>query len=140
MRFVKDCAPWSPAIGLRINNYQTLRVGQTEEWVRVRGDQLAPREGFYDLRITAELWETFYLDRYVLDVIDHPPGTEVFVDERTAREAPALKVYALEPPRPFAAALGTEGQDVAEVVRARDGRHLDDFGRGTHQGVTRDHF
>jgi Tfp pilus assembly protein PilF len=140
MAFVKDCAPWSPAIGLRINNYQTARVTQTEEWVKIEGRQLAPREGFYDLRITAELWETYYLDRYVLDVVDHPPGTEIFVDERTARAAPALKVYALEPPRPFAAASGTEGQDVAELVRTRDGRHLDDFGRGTHQGVTRDHF
>ncbi|HEX6182298.1 MAG TPA: FG-GAP-like repeat-containing protein, partial [Pyrinomonadaceae bacterium] len=63
MRFVKDCAPWSPAIGLRINNYQTAKVQQTEEWVRIRGDQLAPRAGSYDLRITAELWETYYLDR-----------------------------------------------------------------------------
>ncbi|HEX8148242.1 MAG TPA: FG-GAP-like repeat-containing protein [Pyrinomonadaceae bacterium] len=140
MRFVKDCAPWSPAIGLRINNYQTLKVGQTEEWVKVRGDQLAPRGGFYDLRITAELWETYYLDRYQFAVVDHPAGTSVFVDERTAREPPALKVYTTAEPHPFAGAWDDAGKDVSEVVGKLDGRHLDTFGRGTHQGVTRDHF
>jgi Tfp pilus assembly protein PilF len=140
MRFVKDCAPWSPAIGLRINNYQTLKVGQTEEWVKIRGDQLAPREGFYDLRITAELWETYYLDRYQFAVIDHPAGTEVFVDERTARLPPALKVYTTAEPHAFASAHDDAGQDVSEVVNKLDGHHLDTFGRGAYQGVTRDHF
>lgn len=140
MRFVKDCAPWSPAIGLRINNYQTLKVGQTEEWVRIRGDQLAPHEGFYDLAITAELWETYYLDRYQFAVVDHPVGTEVFVDERTAREPPALKVYTTAESHTFAGAWDDAGKDVSEVVSKLDGRHLDTFGRGAYQGVTRDHF
>jgi Tfp pilus assembly protein PilF len=140
MRFVKDCAPWSPAIGLRINNYQTLKVQQTEEWVRIRGDQLAPREGSYDLRVTAELWETYYLDRYRFAVVDHPAGTEVFVDERTARRPPALKVYTVAAPRPFARATDDAGADVSDVVRRLDGRHLDTFGRGSYQGVTRDHY
>jgi tetratricopeptide (TPR) repeat protein len=140
MRFVKDCAPWSPAIGLRINNYQTAKVGQTEEWVKIRGDQLAPREGFYDLRITAELWETYYLDRYEFAVVDHPAGTEVFVDERTARRPPALKVYTTAEPHAFARATDDAGADVTEVVNRLDGRHLDTFGRGAYQGVTRDHF
>src|SRR3712207_4712649 len=46
MSFVKDCAPWSPAIGLRINSCQTARVTQSEEWVNIEGRQLTPREGF----------------------------------------------------------------------------------------------
>jgi Tfp pilus assembly protein PilF len=140
MRFVKDCAPWSPAIGLRINNYQTAKVTQTEEWVKIGGDQLAPREGFYDLRITAELWETYYLDHYELAVVDHPAGTEVFVDERTAREPPALKVYETATPHAVAGAWDDEGRDVSDVVGRLDGRYLDNFGRGRYQGVTRDHY
>ena len=140
MSFVKDCAPWSPAIGLRINSYQTARVQQTEEWIRIRRDQLVARAGFYDLRITAELWETYYLDRYRFAVVDHPAGTEVFVDERTARNPPALKVYTLARPQPFARATDDAGADVGDVVRTLDGRHLDTFGRGRYQGVTRDHY
>ncbi|MET0646064.1 MAG: FG-GAP-like repeat-containing protein [Pyrinomonadaceae bacterium] len=140
MSFVKDCAPWSPAIGLRINSYQTAKVQQTEEWIKIRRDQLVAREGFYDLRITAELWETYYLDRYQFAVVDHPAGTEVFVDERTARRPPALKVYTLSRPRPFLRATDDAGADVSDVVRTLDGRHLDTFGRGRYQGVTRDHY
>ncbi|MBV9960417.1 MAG: VCBS repeat-containing protein [Acidobacteria bacterium] len=140
MRFVKDCAPWSPAIGLRINASQTLEVTQTEEWVKIRGDQLAPREGSYDLRITAELWETYYLDHYALLAVDHPRGTDIYVDERTARVAPELKVYTVATPQPFAHASDEQGKDVTEVVRALDGKYLDTFGRGAYQGITRDHY
>jgi Tfp pilus assembly protein PilF len=140
MRFIKDCPPWSPAIGLRINLQQTASISQTEEWVKIRGDQLAAKDGFYDLRITAELWETFYNDHYSLMVVDHPAGTDIFVDERTATPAPALAVYTVATPRPVARALDDRGQDVTETVRSLDNRCLDTFGRGQYQGLTRDHY
>lgn len=140
MKFVKDCAPWSPALGLRINAQDTMGILQTEEWMKIRGDQLRPRDGFYDLRITGELWETFYIDHYALMVIDHPAGTEVFADERFAVPPPPLAVYTVQTPRPFARATDDLGQDVGEIVRTLDNRYLDTFGRGTHQGVTRDHY
>ena len=82
MEFVKDAVPWSSAIGLRINTLGTARVEATEEWYKIRRDQLVPRDGYYDIRITAELWETYYYDHLSLMVVDHPEGTEVFVDER----------------------------------------------------------
>ncbi|MBO0800691.1 MAG: CRTAC1 family protein, partial [Blastocatellia bacterium] len=43
MEFVKDCAPWSPALGLNINAQVSATISQTEEWMKIRGDQLAPR-------------------------------------------------------------------------------------------------
>jgi hypothetical protein len=140
LRFVKDCAPWSPAIGLRINAVQTAAISQTEEWQKIRGDQLAPRDGYYDLRITAELWETFYIDHYSLMVVDHPEGTEIFVDERTSNPGPELALYTVAAPRPVKAAWDDNRQDVTDIVRAPDGRYLDTFGRGQYQGVTRDHY
>ena len=140
MRFVKDCPPWSPAIGLRINLQKTLRISQTEEWVKIRGDQLAPKDGYYDLRITAELWETYYNDHYSLLVVDHPVGVDVFVDERTSMPPPRLGIYAVASPRPFARARDDGGQDVADVVRSLDSQYLDNFGRGQYQGLTRDHY
>jgi hypothetical protein len=45
-----------------------------------------------------------------------------------------------ETPRPILAARDDLGADVTDVLSARDGRYLDTFGRGTHQGVTRDHY
>lgn len=140
MRFVKDCVPWSPAIGLRINLQQTASISQTEEWMKIRGDQLVAKDGFYDLRITAELWETFYIDHYSLLVVDHPAGTDIFADERTASPPPKLGVYTMATPQPFTHLRDDLGQDVTEVVRRLDSQYLDTFGRGQYQGVTREHF
>ena len=53
-----------------------------------RGDQLAPVDGAYDVRITAELWETHFFDHVSLLVVDHPADTEVFVDERFSAAQP----------------------------------------------------
>ena len=55
MEFVKDAVPWSSAIGLRINTLGTARVEATEEWYKIGRDQLVPRDGYYDLRITGNL-------------------------------------------------------------------------------------
>ena len=49
MAFVTDLI-WRSPLGLRINAQATADVLMTEDWVKVRGDQLAPRDGAYDLR------------------------------------------------------------------------------------------
>jgi hypothetical protein len=48
--------------------------------VKIRGDQLVPRDGHYELRVNANLWETHYFDHLALRVIDHPADTEIFAD------------------------------------------------------------
>src|SRR5262249_9134897 len=101
VKFVTD-AIWRSPLGLRINALDTAGAGQTEDWVKIRGDQLAARDGKYDLRVTAELWETHYWDHFSLMVVDHPKGTEVFVDERFTREPPRLAVHATGPLVPLA--------------------------------------
>ena len=82
MEFVKDAVPWGSAIGLRINTLGSANIAATEEWYKIGRDQLVPRDGYYDLRITAELWEVYYYDHLALMTVDHPVGTEIFVDER----------------------------------------------------------
>ena len=138
MGFVTDLI-WRSPLGLRINAQTTADVLMTEDWVKVRGDQMVPRDGAYDLRVTAELWETHFFDLLSLLVVDHPPDTEVFVDERFAIPPPALGVIVTGPVRDVAAARDDAGRDVLDVLRARDGRHLDFAGRGAYQGITRDH-
>ncbi len=138
--YVKDTAPWSPALGLHINAQITAGISQTEEWFRIRGDQLVARDGLYDLRVTAELWEVYYIDHYSLMAVDHPVGTEVFADERFAVPAPALKLYATKAPKPFEKASDDSGQDVSADVVALDRKYLGTFGKGPYQGVTRDHW
>jgi hypothetical protein len=137
--FVTDFI-WRSPLGLRINAQAAADVLMTEDWVRIRGDQLAARNGVYDVRISAELWETHFFDLVSLMVVDHPAGTELFVDERFAVPAPPLKLVATSPVRAFASARDDRGRPVDAVVADRDDRHLDFAGRGPYQGVTREHY
>ena len=90
MRFVTDFL-WRSPLGLRINAQDTAgvdpdgRLGQdSRRSARARGT------ASYDVRITAELWETHFFDHVSLMVVDHPDGIEVFVDERFSSRPPAL--------------------------------------------------
>ena len=139
VRFVTDFL-WRSPLGLRINAQDTAGVTQTEDWVRIRGDQLAPRGGHYDVRITAELWETHFFDHVSLLVVDHPDDAEVFVDERfSASSPPRLEVQALRGRRAVARAVDDGGRDVSALVAERDGRYLATFARGTYQGIAAPH-
>ena len=94
------------------------------------------------MRITAELWETHYWDHASLMVVDHPSGTEVFVDERFARRPPrpgssrdrpasiARPPYAID-----------QGRDVTELVHgAATVAIWTTSAGGFYQGITRDHW
>ncbi len=139
MVFVTD-AIWRSPLGLRINAQETAGIMATEDWVKVRGDQLRPVGGRYDLRITADLWETHFFDHVALMVVDHPEGTEVFVDERFAFPPPELKVHAFSAPRPIAEARDDRGRLVTDLLAARDQQYLGDFPRGRFQGIAEDHY
>jgi len=140
VEFVKDAVPWGSAIGLRINNLGTASIAATTEWYKIPREDLAPRDGYYDLRITGELWETYYYDCFGMMVVDHPAGTNIFTDERF--QVPAVKpaITAVGPLHKIVSAVDDEGHDVTDVVRDQDNRYLDTFGRGQYQGVTRDHY
>ena len=138
--FVKDAVPWGSAIGLRINTIGSASIAATEEWFKIGRDQLAPHDGFYDLRFTAELWEVYYYDYLALMTVDHPVGTEVFVDERFVIPPVKPAITVVETPHAIAQAFDDKGRDVTDVVRTVDDRVVDSFGLGQYQGVTRDHY
>jgi tetratricopeptide (TPR) repeat protein len=140
MEFIKDAVPWGSAIGLRINTLGSAKIAATGEWYKIRRDQLVPHDGYYDLRVTAELWEVYYYDYIGLMTVDHPPGTEIFVDERFAIPPAKLGVTTVATPRKIARAIDDNGNDVTDIVSTLDGKALDSFGRGQYQGITRDHY
>ena len=145
MDFVTDFI-WRSPLGLKINAQETAGVMTTEDWVRIRGEQLTPRPGengappWYDVRITAELWETHFFDHISLLVVDHPDDTEIYVDERFAFPPPEMKVHVTARPHPVTQAWDDRGHDVTDLLTDEDGRYLATFGHGQYQGVTRDHY
>lgn len=140
-KLVKDAPPWSPALGLKINAQDIFGVLETEEWFKIPGDALKPtKENYYELRITGEYWESFYIDQYSLLVVDHPENTEVFTDERFSAPPAPLEVFTTGLTHAFVSAKDDKGKDVSAVVRSLDEEYLDGFERGTFQGVATDHF
>jgi tetratricopeptide (TPR) repeat protein len=140
MSFVTDFL-WRSPLGLRINAQDTAGVTQTEDWVKIAGEQLVPRDGAYDIRITAELWETHFFDHASLLVVDHPAETEVFVDERfSPAHPPSLAVSVMDSVTPVTRARDERGTDVTDLVARRDGRYLASFARGAYQGIAKEHF
>jgi tetratricopeptide (TPR) repeat protein len=140
MEFVKDAVPWGSAIGLRINTLGSAQIAATGEWYKIGRDQLVPHDGFYDIRVTAELWEVYYYDYLALMTVDHPAGTEIFVDERFVIPPAKLGITTVTTPHAIARAIDDTGQDVTDLVSTLDGKAVSSFGRGQFQGVTRDHY
>ncbi len=138
--FVKDFI-WRSPLGMRINSQDTAGVDQTEDWILIPGDLLTPHNDSYELRVTAELWETHFFDHVSLMVVDHPESFEVFVDERfVPTEQPKLGVIAAETPRAFAWARNEAGRDVLTRIAKADGDYVDDFPLGRFQGIGEDHW
>ena len=137
--FVTDFM-WSTPLGMYINASDKGGFLQTTDWVRIPGRQLVPREGRYELRVNANLWETHFFDHVALMVGDHPHGPEMFVDERFALVPTEPTMRLTGPPHPIAKALDHHGKDAMREVLEDDGVYLDRAGRGDYQGVTKDHW
>ena len=110
-----------------------------DEYVRIRGDQLKPKDGRYELRVTNELEEALFVDRLQLVAVSHPAGTEVFPDEGLRDTPPAFKLYATKGARPPAAATDDHGHDVLPQVSKLDRTYPDDFKVGPIRGYAEPH-
>jgi cytochrome c-type biogenesis protein CcmH/NrfG len=137
--FVADFM-WSTPLGMYINAQNNGELQQTREWVRIPGSKLKPKDGKYEIRVNANLWETHYFDHLALHVVDHPPGTELYCDERFALEPFTPASHVMEPAKAVAKATDHLGVDATEVVQKVDGKYLDRAGRGLYQGISRDHW
>lgn len=139
IEFVNDFM-WSTPLGMFINASNKGGFLQTTDWTRIRGDQLAPQGRSYELRVNANLWETHFFDHIGLLAIDHPPGTEMYVDERFFMKPQEPAFHLVEPPSPVPHAIDHLGRDATKDVQSIDGVYLDRAGRGVYQGITNDHW
>ncbi len=93
---------------------------QVLEHVKLEPDQLAPRNGLYELRVTEPMEESAYVDRLELLAIDHPAGSAVYPDERLAITGPAPThelVYVTEPVLPLHARDPKGGDCTTNLAR-----------------------
>jgi len=116
-------------------------AGAAQEYVRIPGEALQPRNGRYVVQVIEELWETAYLDQLRLIAVDHPDSVDVFVDERfPPRAGPArLRLVQTVHRRPPLSAVDGRGSDVLDDLRGHDDRYVSNLTPLRYQGLTEPH-
>jgi tetratricopeptide (TPR) repeat protein len=116
-------------------------VPDPDEYVRIRADQLRPRDGRYELRVTNELEEAVFIDRLHLVAIAHPADVDVYPNEglRTPTARPPSAMTTVQPRAPRRV-LDHHGHDIGDRVAALDRRFVDDFKLEAIQGYAENHW
>ena len=100
----------------------------SDEFVRITSDQLKPKNGKYEIRVTNELEEVLFLDHLKLVAVEHDSGTEVYPNEGlgipTAKER---ILYTTDNERAPLAALSSSGKNVLPKIERLDRVFYDDF-------------
>ncbi|MFT4605194.1 MAG: hypothetical protein ACI9W4_001933, partial [Rhodothermales bacterium] len=137
-QFVTDFL-WRSPLGLKINAQETAGIATTSDWIRIPGASLPAIDGQYEVRITAELWETHFFDHVALLVVDHPDHLDARVDERFAFPPPDDRVQLFGDAKLFASVTDASGTRVDAAASERDGRYVAGFARGPYQGIAEEH-
>jgi Tfp pilus assembly protein PilF len=117
-----------------------LNVPDPEEYTRIDGSRLVPRDGRYELRITNELEETLFLDQARLIAVDHPAAVQIHPREGAfAPPFPAFQLYAAAGARPVGRALDDAGRDVTDRLAALDRRFVDQIPLERIRGYAKPH-
>jgi Tfp pilus assembly protein PilF len=113
----------------------------TDEYVRVTGEQLRSRDGIYSLRMNNQLEEVIYFDAVKLVAIDHPRDTEVFPNERLmpGPPYPGFKVFSVKGARPPVAAIDDRATDILSLISSIDRKYPDGFEELKFKGYAREH-
>jgi tetratricopeptide (TPR) repeat protein len=110
-----------------------------DEYVRIRSDQLKERNGHYELRVTNELEEAIFADRFQLIAVDHPQGQEVYPNEGMTDPPRPFKLYATRNAQPPLTAVDNHGHDMLSRVASMDRKYPDDFRRDRIRGYAEEH-
>jgi Flp pilus assembly protein TadD len=106
----------------------TWSVPDPDEYVRIRDDQLKPRNGRYELRITNELEEVLFVDKLQLVAVDHRDDLSVYPNE--GLHQPPRQRFTListRNARPPIRAVDEHGHDVLARIAAIDRQYPDDY-------------
>lgn len=131
---------WNAPLGLKFAE-DVIAPWREWEYLKIDADKLRPKDGEYQLRVTAELWEVEYFDQIKLFAIDHPVRTQIFTNEKVGPASLAEhRVHTVSVPHSPIAARDTNGRDILDQVKSRDGIFTKTYDRKLAQGLTTEHF
>ncbi len=110
-----------------------------DEYVRIDGDRLKPRNGRYELRITNELEEALFVDHLQLLAVAHPRDVEVYPNEGLTIPPPRFKLYSTRNAQVPLSAVDEHGHDVLARIAQVDRQYPDDFKLHQIRGYADEH-
>jgi tetratricopeptide (TPR) repeat protein len=117
--------------GGEMGNWQERGVyhyPDSDEFVRITSDQLKPKNGKYEIRVTNELEEVLFLDYLKLVVVEHAAGTEIYPNEGLGIPAAGRQIlYTTANARPPLSAVNTGEKNVLPEIERLDRVFYDDF-------------
>ncbi|HZJ01524.1 MAG TPA: CRTAC1 family protein, partial [Gemmatimonadaceae bacterium] len=142
-RFATD-AMWRSALGMPLGlmggTSAFAPAGASQEYLRIDGNALKPRNGKYFLQLTEELWETAYADQVKLIAVDHPDSIDVFVDERFVPPGPvSLRLFQVPQEQLPRFAVDERGNNVLDALREVDDTYVSNMVPTRYQGVVEPH-
>ncbi len=141
--FVTDVL-WTTAIGmpLGIMGGETTYAfpNSTDEYLKIPGKKLQPKNGRYSLQFTSELWETPYLDQVKLLVVDHPDNVDIFINEKfTPPPFPPFRIYAVANKQLPVSAQDGQRNNVLQEIAHQDGVYVSHLTPAKYQGIMETH-
>ena len=137
-QFVTDLL-WRAPLGL-VTSMGFVAPDETKDFVKISGTQIQPKSGKYSIQITEELWETAYFDEVKLIAVDHPAGTDIFVNEQYIPPPFAeFKVYGVKEKLHPKSAVNHRGEDVSDALKMFDYHYAVEHKPGPYQGVVKPH-
>ena len=117
--------------GGEMGNWQGKGVynnSDPDEFVRITSDQLKPKNGKYEIRVTNELEEVLFLDNLKLVAVEHDANAEVFPNEGLGIPSAGRKIlYQTKNARPPLSAVDTNGKNILPKIEKLDRVFYDDF-------------
>ena len=137
-QFVTDLL-WRAPLGL-VTSMGFVAPDETKDFVKISGAHIQPKAGKYSIQITEELWETAYFDEVKLIAVDHPAGTDIFVNEQyTPPPFAEFKVYGVKEKLHPKSAVNHRGEDVSDALKTFDYHYAVEHAPGPYQGVVDPH-
>ncbi len=141
--FVKDIT-WRSALGMPLGimggTMKHAFANASDDYIKISGEKLKPKNGEYSIQITSELWETIYMDKVELVAVDHPDSVAIFVQEQfTPPPFPGMDIYQVNKKHYPRSAYNEKGNDVLKYINSKDDNYLAGFKSGKYQGITEMH-
>ncbi|MEM7475085.1 MAG: CRTAC1 family protein [Planctomycetota bacterium] len=132
---------WNAPLGLQIARGETL-ADRRWEYLALPADLMQPKDGFYELRVTEELWEIAYFDTIQLTSVDYPHEYHnLYTNEKVGPPNLAQPQLFLPSDLVFPkAAFDSKGRDVSAHLKEVDQVYVRAFDQLICQGLAEPHF